>query len=321
MRDYVEQGGAVLIAAGPDFASASSLYRSPLSQVLPASPTARVVEEPFRPSVTELGQKHPVTQGLSADGAGTEASWGRWFRMVELDAFDGQTVMTGSEDRPLLVLNRKGEGRVALLASDHAWLWSRGFEGGGPQLELLRRLAHWMMKEPDLEEEALTVTAQGQEVTILRRSLSDEAADVVITGPDGSTWTEPLSSGAPGRFSAEFAAPEMGLYRLSDGAQEAVIVVGPSSPREFEDTIATPEVLAPMIKAQNGGSPQLDDGFPDIRRVREGRVAAGRGWIGITPRGAYLTQGISLTALAPAWLMLLIAATLSIGAWLYEGRR
>lgn len=321
VREYVEGGGAVLIAAGPDFASASSLYRSPLAQVLPASPTARVVEEPFRPEITDLGEKHPVTQGLSADTSGAEASWGRWFRMVELDAFEGQTVMTGTEERPLLVLDRKGEGRVALLASDHAWLWNRGFEGGGPQLELLRRLAHWMMKEPDLEEEALTVSAQGQEVTVLRRSLSDEVPDVTVTAPDGSTRDISLQEIAPGRFTSVFTAPELGLYRLGDGEQEAVIVVGPAAPKEFEDTIATAALLEPIIAAQRGGTAVMDEGFPDIRRIRAGRVAAGRGWVGITPREAYLTQGISLTALAPAWLMLLIASLLSVGAWLYEGRR
>ena len=80
--------------------------------------------------------------------------------------------MEGPDGRPLLVLDREGEGRVALLASDQAWLWGRGYEGGGPQLELLRRLAHWLMKEPELEEEALSATAEGQTLTITRRSLS-----------------------------------------------------------------------------------------------------------------------------------------------------
>ena len=63
-------------------------------------------------------------------------------RQIELTEPTGDVVMTGADDSPLLVLDRVGEGRVALLGSDHAWLWNRGFEGGGPQLELLRRLAH-----------------------------------------------------------------------------------------------------------------------------------------------------------------------------------
>ena len=318
VRDYVEKGGAVLVAAGPDFASADSIYRSPLSEILPASPTARVVEEGYRPEVTDLGQRHPVTAGLKAEAGG---EWGRWFRLIELENAKGQVVMSGSGDRPLLVLDRVGEGRVALLASDHAWLWNRGFEGGGPQLELLRRLAHWMMKEPELEEEALSADAEGQIMTITRRSLSEEKRSVEVIRPDGEMVTLELKEDAPGRFSATYEGPEMGLYRLSDGELETVIALGPSAPREFEETIASGDKLAGAVGATRGGIVALHEGMPDIRTVREGRSAAGRGWIGITPRGAYLTADVTITPLAPAWVFLLLAALLSVGAWLREGRR
>ncbi len=69
--------------------------------------------------------------------------------------------MTADEGRPLLVLNRAEQGRVAMLLSDQGWLWARGFEGGGPHVSLYRRIAHWLMKEPELEEEALRARAQG----------------------------------------------------------------------------------------------------------------------------------------------------------------
>ncbi|SMX45489.1 glutamine amidotransferase [Actibacterium lipolyticum] len=321
VRDYVSAGGALLIAAGPDFASADSIYRSPLSQILPAAPTARVVEEGFRPEVSELGKRHPVTEGLEASWAAHGDEWGRWFRLIEVEADKGQSVMSGPEDRPLLVLDRVGEGRVALMASDHAWLWHRGFEGGGPQLELLRRLAHWMMKEPELEEEALSAVADGQSITVTRRSLEDTARSVEITGPDGTVTVLPLEETQPGKFTAEFEGPEIGLYRLNDGELDAVIALGPSAPKEFEETIASGDKLEPLVDTRRGGILALENGVPDIRRVREGRVAAGRGWIGITPREAYLTADITIVPLAPAWVFLLLAALLSVGAWLREGRR
>jgi hypothetical protein len=225
------------------------------------------------------------------------------------------------DDRPLLILDRVGEGRVALLASDHIWLWSRGYEGGGPQLELLRRLAHWTMKEPELEEEALTALAEGQTMTIIRRTLSAEVAPVDVTGPDGETVTLELTESSPGRFSTTWAAPEIGLYRLAQGEEEAVIALGPSAPREFEETIASGDKLAPVIDPTQGGILRLEDGAPDIRAVREGRPASGRGWIGITPREAYLTTDVTISPILPAWAFLLIASLLAIGAWLVEGRR
>ena len=324
IRDYVERGGAVLVAAGPDFASADSIYRSPLGDIMPASPSARVLEEGYTPQVTELGEKHPVTEGLEAmypleegDGPG----WGRWFRLIDLIPGEGHVVMAGMEERPLLVLQRQGEGRVALLGSDHAWLWSRGFEGGGPQLELLKRLAHWMMKEPDLEEESLTADAVGQEMTVRRRTLGEAPEDVEVTGPDGTVYTVPLEEVSPGLFQGVFEGPDMGLYRLAEGEESAVIALGPSAPREFEQTIATGAVLEPAVEARRGGVIPVEEGTPDIRQVREGRVAAGRGWIGVTPREAYVTADVTVLPLVSPLLFLLLAGLFTLGAWLLEGRK
>jgi len=325
VRDYVERGGAVLIAAGPDFATADSLYRSPLGQIIPGSPTARVLEQGFTPQITDIGQRHPVTEGLDAlapppaegvDGPG----WGRWFRLVDVSDDAGDVVLSGL-DRPLLLLNRVGEGRVALLASDHAWLWSRGYEGGGPQLELLRRLAHWMMKEPELEEEALTATSNGGTMTITRRTLGETPGDVEVTGPDGAVTVLPLEEVSPGRYAATYESEELGLYRLANGDLETVAALGPSSPKEFEVTLASSAVLEPAVDARRGGILRIEDGVPGLRQVREGRLAAGRGWLGITPRDAYLTADVTVTPLMAPLLFLLAAMALTVGGWLREGRR
>jgi len=318
VRNYVEKGGAVLIAAGPDFASADSLYRTPLEAILPARPTARVIEQPFLPKVTELGLRHPVTAGLRAENA---APWGRWLRQIEVEQTSGDVVMSGSKGRPLLVLDRVGKGRVALLASDQAWLWNRGYEGGGPQLELLRRLAHWMMKEPELEEEALWAEANGQTMRIIRQSLHQEVGPVTITTPSGEVLDIPLAEVSPGRHEALYEGPEIGLYRLKSDDQKAVIGLGPAAPVEFEQTIASAEALAPVISATNGGSRAIEDGIPRIRSVRAGRPASGRNWIGITPRGAYETRSITQLPLLPGWLVLLLASGLIMAGWLREGRR
>jgi hypothetical protein len=336
VAEYVRNGGTVLMAAGPEFGTADSLFRSPLADILPVVPSGRVIEEGFVPTMTELGHRHPVTAGLDGflpadDGGEASASatadraegpaWGRWFRMVDVQATRGQVVMEGAGGQPLLVLDRVGEGRVAMLASDHAWLWGRGYEGGGPQLELLRRLAHWMLKEPELEEEALTATAQGQTLTVTRRTIGDPPGDLTITAPDGIETILPMPQKAPGRHELVWEAPEMGLYRLAQGDLTAVVAVGPSAPREFEQTLASDTVLAPVVEAGRGGMLRLADGAPDIRVVREGRVAAGRGWIGITPRNAFITQDVSIAPLLPAWAWLLIASMLTLAAWLREGRR
>jgi hypothetical protein len=172
---YVRDGGALLEAAGPHFGSPTSLYRTPLGEILPCEPTGKVHEGGFRPRLSALGRRDPVTAGLPGAGPpGGHPSWGRWFREVDADVHRGVVVMRGAEGEPLLVLDRVGKGRVAQLLSDQMWLWARGFEGGGPQAELLRRVVYWLMKEPDLEENDLRARVEGDRLIVTRQSLEPD---------------------------------------------------------------------------------------------------------------------------------------------------
>lgn len=331
---YTENGGTVLVVAGPEFGSAESLWHSSLFNILPADPTARVIERGFTPALTDTGRRHPVTEGLEAL-AGPNG-WGRWFRMVEVIPRAGDVVMEGPAGRPLLILNRVGKGRVAILASDQAWLWGRGFEGGGPQLDLLRRLAHWMLKEPELEEERLDVEVSGMDVTVLRRSL-EESPDphLQISQAMSNAQNDPSAEGSqeaspdmitmqpngPGRLRTTWRAPHPGVYRLDQGALSRLISVGTPTPREFAQTLANPLLLMPLITQQRGGVMRIEDDLPNIRTQSSGRRAAGRGWLGITPRGATLGLNLHITALFRPEFWAILTLFLAVGAWLIESRR
>ncbi|MBZ4022537.1 hypothetical protein CKO11_08720 [Rhodobacter sp. TJ_12] len=327
IRAYVERGGAILVSAGPEFATVESLWQTPLGTILPARPTGQVFSEGFLPRPTELGLRHPVTAGLEGappvEGAPQEPHWGRWLRQIALSGATGQVVMQGLQGSPLLVLSRAGEGRVALLGSDHSWLWDRGFEGGGPQLELLRRIAHWAMKEPDLEEEALQAEVRPGtlDLTVTRRTMKDTVGPLIIAGPEGNTEELTLPEVEPGRFSDTWQAPGAGLYRLKQDDLERVVALGPASPKEFESPVASGAALAPLLAATGGADMAVEDGLPTLRQVRPGAPASGRGWIGITPRDVYDVTDIRLNALLPGWAWLVLAAGFSLWAWLLEGRR
>lgn len=319
---YVEKGGALLEAAGPNFGTPLSLYRTPLGQVLPAEPTGRVMEQGFKPRVTEVGERHPVTAGLPGDSAdGKDPTWGRWFRDVEAVAKHGVTVMSGSDNAPLLVLDRVGQGRVAQLLSDHMWLWTRGFEGGGPQAELLRRLAYWLMKEPDLEENDLRAVVEGNRLVITRRSLEPDDRPVRVTGPDGVMQELKLTPESGGRSTATVPVKESGLYRVTDGTRTALAAAGALNPIELSDVRTTVDKLAPAVQATGGGTFWVGSGsLPDIRRVEPDRSAAGRNWIGFRANGDYVVTGLSETPLLPAIVALLLALGTLIAAWRREGR-
>jgi hypothetical protein len=319
---YVENGGAMLVTSGPEFASPLSLYRSPLNSVLPAEPVERIFEQGYKPRLTAAGERHPVTAGLPGANVGAkDPTWGRWFRLVQSQVLTGQTLMQGAEQQPLLVLNRVQEGRVALLLSDHAWLWTRGFEGGGPQAELLRRLAHWLMKEPELEEERLNGTIKGDRLIVTRRTMAERAAAIEVTRPSGRVEKVTLTPTEDGAFAGTIKAPEMGLYRLRDGNLNAVAAAGPLNPRELADVRATDKLVKPVTAATKGGIAWIKrDGIPEIRRTRPGRAAADDGWIGLRANEAYAVRSTRQTPLFhPAIAFVLIIGGLMLG-WRREGR-
>ncbi len=251
IAQYVENGGALLIAAGPEHAGQDSIALTPLSSVLPAAPTGQMIEKPFYPRLSDEGKKHPVTRGL--DGSADEPPhWGRWFRSVGVEPPQGETVMVGADNNPLLVLNRAGQGRVAMLLSDQGWLWARGFEGGGPHVSLYRRIAHWLMKEPALEEEALTARASGRTLEITRQTIGDNPGNATVRYPSGKTETLPLTQSEPGLFKAEKKMDEIGLFEISNGDLSTLVHVGAVDAPEFKAMISTTESLKPISDKTRG---------------------------------------------------------------------
>ncbi|HEV2649612.1 MAG TPA: hypothetical protein VGU69_00010, partial [Rhizomicrobium sp.] len=231
LANYVDNGGALLVASGPEFSGAMSISRTALAAVLPAQPTGDIVNQGYKPMVTPEGMAHPVTRNLpGANTTTAPPSWGRWFRLIGANKVSGETVMSGPDDKPLLILDNVQKGRVAELLSDHAWLWARGFEGGGPQAELLRRLAHWLMKEPELEEERLSATIADGKIIVERRTMGADAKPVTLTYPSGKKVTLDLLKAEPGIWRAVVTADELGLYRLTDGTLTAVAAAGPLNP-------------------------------------------------------------------------------------------
>ena len=320
---YVRDGGAVLVAAGPDYASPTSIWRTPLDAILPAEPDGNVTEEAFRPTLTELGQRHPVTRGLEGSES-DPPKWSQWFRIVDTRNANGTTVMQGPDEKPLLVLSREGEGRVALLLSDHIWLWARGFEGGGPHLDLLRRLSHWLMKEPDLEEEALRLTVSGHDLVVRRQTMADEIAGVTLTSPSGATQALKLQPTEPGVWETSVAANELGLWRATDGKLNALVNIGPANPREYAEVTSTTGVLAPLTDATGGDSRRLDDGsglnVPRIVAVRSGDTFKGDDWIGLKMRDVSVVRGIGVLPIFAGLLGLLLLLGSLAGTWAREGR-
>lgn len=321
---YVREGGAVLIAAGPDYASPASLWRTPLDTILPAEPSGQTIEQPFRAQLTALGKRHPVTRGLEGSNS-DPPQWSRWFRVVDTKSASGTTIMEGPDRKPLLVLSREGAGRVALLLSDHIWLWARRYEGGGPHLDLLRRLSHWLMKQPDLEEEALRLSVRGRDLVVERQTMADTVGEVTLTSPSGETRTLTLQGGEPGLWRGIVRVNELGLWRASDGKLSALVHVGPPNPREFAEVTSSTAVLSPLTNATGGTTRRLatqgaEVAMPRVVAMRASDTYKGDDWIGLKLREASVVRGIGVLPIFAGLLgMLLLVGSLA-ATWAREGR-
>jgi hypothetical protein len=267
-----------------------------------------------------------VTEGLPganpADDPGKGPSWGPWYQRIQPGSVEGEVLMRAPDGTPLLALDHTGEGRTALLLSDQIWLWSRGHDGGGPQAELLRRIAHWLMREPELEENALTARVQDGRLRIERRS-TDPAppGTVVVTDPDGRPSTIPLHEDAPGRATAALAATTPGVWQVTQGQRSAYAAAGAANPPELADLRATASVTGPLARASDGGVHWLGGAdVPELRRTEEGRTASGSGWIGLARRHDHVVTGVAALDLLPAWLSFPIMVGLLVLAWRREGR-
>src|ERR1700760_771446 len=319
---YVRGGGAVLVSAGPDYASTTSIWRTPLDSVLPAEPVG-VTEKPFYAHLSDAGKRHPVTRGL--EGSAFEPPhWSRFFRTVDTRNAITPPVMTGADGKPLLLLSRFGEGRVALLLSDHIWLWARGYEGGGPHLDLLRRMSHWLMKQPDLDEEALRMQVQGHDLQAVRQTMADSVAPVTVTSPSGATRELTLSQGEPGEWRATLPANELGLWQATDGTLKALINVGPTNPKEFSEVTSTTEKLMPLARSTGGDVRRVVNGssidLPRIVPVHASSIFRGDGWMGVKMRDASVVRGVGVLPVFAGLIGLLLLLGAFAATWMREGR-
>ncbi|OXT00571.1 hypothetical protein B7H23_10725 [Notoacmeibacter marinus] len=318
IAEYVRNGGALLVAAGPEYASEQSISRTPLLPALPALPTGEVSNAAFHPVLSELGERHPVTRNL--DGSSVEPpAWSRWFRQIAVQRPRGQVVMHGLDEAPLLILDRVGEGRVGMLLSDQGWLWARGFEGGGPHVQLYRRMAHWLMKQPELEEERLVASGDGMVLEIVRQSMAEEIPPAIVTGPDGERIEASLTEDGPGIFSTRLQMKNIGLHRVQNGDMSAIAHIGPLNAPEFADTISTIDTLMGLAGETGGTVRRLSDGMPAIAPIKPGTTGSER-FVGLRETDETILRSVDRTPLLAGFAGLGAILLLLGGMWWREGR-
>jgi uncharacterized membrane protein len=320
ITNYVEDGGALLLATGPAFATRASLYRTPLVSILPTRPTGDTLTGAFRPTLNDKGKRHPITSDFQGN---EDQAWGAWYRAIDNDPVGGDVLMEGPDGVPLFVIDKVRDGRVAMLMSDQAWLWAKGHDGGGPYREMFRRTAHWLMGEPELDAETLSAVRDGEDLVITRRSLDDVNDPVDVVAPDGTRRRVTLDRVADGLYRAALPLQGQGAYRLSNGDISAITAIGALNPKEYENLLPTEEVLAPLSEATRGLIKPMNlesSNLPDIRRPKAGRQTSGNNWMGLVSHEAYTVTQSRRTPLAPGIFLFGLFFLFLIWAWRREGQ-
>lgn len=315
LAERVRQGGGLLVVAGDEFGDRNSIARTPLASILPARPNGENMRTPYRPALTDVGRRHPVTAALPALWGDTE--WGRWSMLAGIDVERGDALMSAPNGRPLLVLAREREGRVGLLASTDTWWWARAVEGAGPRDELLRRTAHWLMQEPDLDEEQLIASGSADGIEIVSRGV-EPVSEIVLRSPDGNERIVPLPRREDGVRGAQLSGLATGLYAVGDGLRSRFALVGNAA--ELSEVQARAEPLGDTARASGGGTFWLTDGRPEVRRRAEGDDMAGNDWLGVARREGGALIAVRTGSLVPPGLLLALSAGLLALSWWRERR-
>jgi hypothetical protein len=317
--EYVVNGGALLDTAGPAYAGPYSLSLSPLQNILPTEPTGDVVIQEFIPIMTNEGSRHPVTANLKDDD---NYNWGPWYRMVEGLTIAGDVLLEGPESRPLLVLNRVGQGRVAQILSDQSWVWTKSENNKGPQADLLRRLVHWLMKEPDLEENELSVRIDDDTIIITKNSLTIDKKPVISSSPSNITEEIILEDIGKGKQIGKIISPEEGIWKFSSGNSKVSLIVGNSNSTEYLDVRSTDNLIKPLVNYSLGSVHWLNDKsiIPTIKHMSKNKLSINNNILQLVKNEKYFIKSLKQSSLTPWYIILILSLLLLFSAWYRESR-
>ncbi len=315
--EYVVNGGALLDASGPEYAGPYSLSLSPLQNILPTEPTGDVIVQEFIPIMTKDGERHPVTANLKDD---INSNWGPWYRMVEGLTIAGDVLLEGPDARPLLVLNRVGQGRVAQILSDQSWVWTKSGVNKGPQADLLRRLVHWLMKEPELEENELSAKIDNDTILITKNSLNLDKKPIISTSPDNIKEEIVLEDIGRGKQIGKILSPKEGTWKFSSGNSQISLIVGNSNSSEYLDVRATDNIVKPLVSYTSGSINWVNNekNIPKIKQIQKNKLTDNSKNIQLIKNEKYYVKNIQQSSLTPWYFVLIFSLILLFLSWYRE---
>ena len=318
VADFVAvRGGGLLVLGAKSFAQ-QGLARTALEEVLPVALSGRdigVLQVAARARskggvvLTADGEAHPAMR----IGANADENARRWRAVPSLAGAStlgaprpGAQVlavlnMAGAQ-RPLVAVQRYGQGRSMIFAGEASWRWRMQMPASERTYELFwRQAARWLASgAPDAVAVSLPATADGGETSTLvvdvRGSrfepLADADVEVRMTTPGGDVrqMAPSLLDAATGRYGVDVSFDDPGIYRIEAEARRGGAVIGAARQsllvggfdREFADPRLNEDVLRRVALASGGSyfpadsagrlpallaSTEVDPGAPRVQEL------------------------------------------------------
>ncbi len=312
------RGGGLLVLGGRSF-EREGLAGTPLDEVLPVdmadrrSTVARAAIETPASAVqlTPDGATHPATRaGTSADDA--RRRWAALPALASVALVGGpragaQVLATAgtSDPRPLVAVQRYGQGRAMVFAGEASWRWRMMLPAADTSYDTIwRQLVRWLARG-SLEPVAVAgprspSPGTSEPVSVLVRdreyqAVGDAEVQLVVTTPAGDERrvTATLADAADGRYEAAVRFDDPGVYRLAADARrggdalgrgERVVLAGGADPEMADPRLN--EAVLQRLAARSGGlyvrpegvsaippklaTPAVVDGPPEVRDLWHG---------------------------------------------------
>ncbi len=304
IASFVRKGGALLFAMDSSRIE-PYIFNTDLADILPIEnnvPMQKVLANPYFPRMTQEGKKHPVTANIKIANTGV-----KWHGQIATSQNSGNVLMNGFSNNPLLITDKVGEGRVAVLTSDNIWLWSKFFDTNIVYTDLLRNLAHWLMKEPELEEGFIKTEMQGDRMKVSQRALGSKEMSLTIVKPDNSSEIVKLRDQEKGWNYYELEVDKNGLYSFFNDKGRSFVSVGSKNTKELSDIVATDLKLKHIVGDTRGKLSWYNKG--DTLSVDK---------IKISKKSAYSVESIESASLFPPWLVLALIFIALLYVWRKE---
>jgi uncharacterized membrane protein len=289
-----ERGGGLLVLGARGF-QRHGLSDTALEDVLPLDVTDRggpgpaVVQAAASPGrnrvvLTPAGESHPVMQ-LAGDSETNDRRWAAVPALASISplgsAKPGANVLAvtggpGGAPRPLVAVQRFGEGRSMVFTGEASWRWRMMLPTTDQSYERFWRQAVRWLAQNAPEAVSLTLPAapapgDGIPIVIGARDAgyaprADAVVEVRVTSPTGRVETVQATPVAAegGQFRAAVRAGETGVYRVAATARRGQSALGTSAGSMLVGGV-DPEMTDPRLN---------DDMLQRVTRASGGAVIA-----------------------------------------------